>query len=220
MTTVMLGVPVVTASAQPAAAATGAPEGFVASLVLGKLDKVGAGGLPVGFAYAPDGRIFIARKTGVIDVWSGGVRKVFLDIQDEVNSRTGRGLLGIAIDPDYATNHRIFALFTQELDPAHPDQDTPSGGKIISIRAKAGTPDVADPATRVTLLSGYQSIEREHSVGGLRFDAAGNLLATFGDAKLPGIDEGQALVALNLDEVLEQKVAFLVASGEQARGRQ
>ena len=44
-------------------ASAGAPVGFTASLVQGNLQS-GLGGLPVAFAYAPDGRIFIARKTG------------------------------------------------------------------------------------------------------------------------------------------------------------
>ena len=44
----------------------GAPEGFTASLVLGNL-YAGDGGLPNSFAYAPDGRIFIGRKDGIVD---------------------------------------------------------------------------------------------------------------------------------------------------------
>ena len=38
-----------------------------------------------------------------------------------------------------------------------------------------------NPATRATLLSGFVSTSDSHSVGTLRFDLAGNLLAGFGD---------------------------------------
>lgn len=211
----VLGVPIVASSGQSAGA--GAPPGFVSSLVLGGLGK-GSGANPVAFAYAPDGRVFVARKAGIIDVWDAGVRHVYLDIQGEVNSRASRGLLAVAIDPDYATNHRVFAMFTQELDPAHPDQDTPAGGKIISIRAKGSDPDAADLSTRVTLLSGYQSTSREHTVGGLRFDARGNLLATLGDATLPGVDEGQALNALNLDDLRGKLIRIDRTTGDGIAG--
>jgi glucose/arabinose dehydrogenase len=196
--TVLLAVPVVASDVQPAGA--GAPPGFTSSLVLSGLDA-GVGANPVAFAYAPDGRVYIARKSGVIDVWDAGVRHTFFDIRDEVNSAQSRGMLAVAVDPAYATNKRVFAIFTQELDPANPDQSGPAGGEIISVRAQTAHPDVGDPATRVTLLSGYQSVEREHTVGGLRFDAAGHLLATFGDAKDPGVDDGGALQAMNLDDL-------------------
>ena len=92
-------------------------------------------------------------------------------------------------------------MFTQELAPGNPDQKVPAGGQIISIRSLAANADAADPATRVTLLTGYPSISREHTVGGLRFDAAGHLFATLGDAVDPGLQNGEALEALDLDDL-------------------
>jgi glucose/arabinose dehydrogenase len=194
----MVAVPIVASDAHPAGA--GVPSGFASSLILGGLDA-GPGGNPVAFAFAPDGRVFVARKAGIVDVWDGGVRHVYLDIRSEVNSVQSRGLLAVAVDPAYATNKRVFAMFTQELDPANPDQDGPAGGKIIRVSAQAANPDAADPATRVTLLSGFASNSREHTVGGLRFDVQGHLLATLGDAADPGINNGEALAALNLGDL-------------------
>jgi len=63
--------------------APGPPIGFTASLVQGGLHD-GVGGLPVAFAFAPDGRLFVARKTGVINVYDGGVQHVFADLRDDV----------------------------------------------------------------------------------------------------------------------------------------
>ncbi|HEY5011820.1 MAG TPA: PQQ-dependent sugar dehydrogenase, partial [Acidimicrobiia bacterium] len=178
----------------------GPPVGFTASLVVGGLHD-GIGGLPTAFAYAPDGRIFVARKTGVVDVYDGGVQHVFWDLRDQVNTIQSRGLLGLALDPAFASNHRVYLMFTQELDPANPDQAGPAGGEIVRVAQQAAKPDVVDPASRVTLLTGYQSISREHTVGALRFDAAGNLLASFGDAADLGVNDGSALATLDLNDL-------------------
>ena len=181
-------------------ALAGPPAGFTTSVVLAGLHD-GVGGLPVAFAYAPDGRVFVARKTGVIDVYDNGVKHVYWDLRDEVNTIQSRGLLGLTLDPNFSTNHRVFAMFTQELDPAHPDQDGAAGGAIVRVSQQAGNPDAVDPATRVTLLTGYQSLFREHTVGALRFDAGGRLLASFGDAANLGVNDGIAMKALDLDDL-------------------
>src|SRR6185503_2208698 len=72
------------------------PPGFATVLVQGNL-LAGPGGGPTSFAYAPDGRIFVGRKTGVVDVWDHGVEHTFLDIRDEVNSVQSRGLVGMVL---------------------------------------------------------------------------------------------------------------------------
>jgi glucose/arabinose dehydrogenase len=177
-----------------------APPGFTSSLVLGNLQS-GLGGLAVGFAYARDGRIFIARKTGVIDVWDNGVQHVWVDMRNEVNSVGARGMLGLVLDPAFSTNHRVFLMFTQELDPANPDSTETAGGEIISLRQQAANPDAADLSTRVTLLSGYPSTSTEHTIGDLHFDAAGMLLASTGDGADLGVLQGQAMVSEDLNDL-------------------
>ena len=181
-------------------ASADAPVGFTASLVLGNL-QAGLGGLPVAFAYAPDGRIFIARKTGVIDVYDGGVQHVWVDLRNEVNSAGARGMLGLALDPAFASNHRVFLMFTQELNPADPDDTDNAGGEIISLKQQAGNPDAADLSTRVTLLSGYPSTSTEHTIGDLHFDVQGRLLASTGDGADLGVLQGQAMVSQDLDDL-------------------
>ena len=185
----------------PSGAGADAPPGFATVRVLGNLTD-GPGGGPTSFAYAPDGRIFIARKTGVVDVFDNGVEHTFLDIRDEVNSVQARGLVGMAIDPNFGSTGRLFLLFTEELDPAHPDEDfVDAGGEVISIKGKASDPNTADPASRVTVVTGFDSASRLHSVAGLRFDNDGHLLVGFADASDNGVNQGQALQALDLDKL-------------------
>ena len=178
-----------------------APAGFRVSTVLANLDQ-GHGGNPTGFAYAPDGRIFVARKVGVVDVWDHGVQHVYVDIRNEVNSYQARGLTSIALDPNFATNHRVYVLFTQELDTANPDSPEPAGGKLISLTNVAGQPDVANPSSRITLMSGFNSFATLHSVAGLRFSADGqSLFVGLADGNGNGVGNGQALTAQNLDQL-------------------
>ena len=62
-----------------------------------------ASGLPfaTGVAFAPDGRMFIALKGGVVRVYQNGtlLPTPFLDITSQVANSNDRGLLGIAVHP-------------------------------------------------------------------------------------------------------------------------
>ncbi|MDQ1466188.1 MAG: hypothetical protein QOH10_603, partial [Actinomycetota bacterium] len=155
----------VPAVAAAATSAIQAPAGFSVSTVVSGVGA-GPGGNPSAFAYAPDGRIFVARKTGVLDVWDSGVKHVYVDLRDEVNSYQSRGLIGLALDPSFSVNGRVYLLFTQELDPGNPDSPEPAGGQLISLTNVAGQPDVADPSSRVTLMTGFDSFATLHSVAG------------------------------------------------------
>jgi glucose/arabinose dehydrogenase len=179
---------------------SGLPAGFSVSTVQGNLDQGGGGG-PTAFAYAPDGRIFVARKTGVLNVWDHGVQHTYIDLRDEVNSYQSRGFIGFALDPHFSTNGRVYLLFTQELNPGNPDSPAPAGGQLISLTNKPGQPDVADPASRVTLMTGFDSQATLHSVAGLRFGIDGSLFVGLGDGNGNGVGTGTSIKALDLDQL-------------------
>ncbi len=176
------------------------PAGFSIHTILDNLTQ-DAGGNPTAFEYAPDGRIFIARKTGILDVYDGGVLHRWVDLRSEVNTYQSRGLIGLALDPNYLTNHRVFLLFTQELDPANPDSPEPAGGQLISLTSQAGNLDVADPASRVTLVTGFDSQATLHSVAGLRFGPDGTLYVGLGDGNGNGVGTGTSIKAVDLDQL-------------------
>src|SRR5690606_25094179 len=83
----------------PTAAAQGMvlPEGFVAESVVGGLSA------PVDLAFAPDGRVFVAEKGGIVKIIDDGAVNTapFLDISAEVNNVGDRGLVGIAVHPRF-----------------------------------------------------------------------------------------------------------------------
>src|SRR3989344_4968022 len=63
---------------------------------------------PTGFEFAPDGRVFILERTGAIKIYKNsqllGTPFATLPSVD-----TGdRGLIGVAFDPNYASNHFVY----------------------------------------------------------------------------------------------------------------
>src|SRR3954465_5828223 len=57
---------------------------------------------PTGFAFAPDGRIFVWEKAGRVRIVKNGatLSTPFVDISGHVNYSGDRGLLGLALDPN------------------------------------------------------------------------------------------------------------------------
>lgn len=104
---------------------------------------------PTSFAFSPDGRnMYIAEKSGVVKVRRNGVLQssAFIDISAQVNNTRDRGLLDIAIHPDFENNPYIYLLFT--YDPpevfdnigdalAGPDKRGNRAGRLIRVTANA-----------------------------------------------------------------------------------
>lgn len=82
--------------------------------------QFGAGKTKIAFDSA--GRLYVAEKRGRLLQFGpdgdGGFQEpvVLLDIQDQVNPSTESGLLGLALDPDLATNRFIYLFFTTDTD--------------------------------------------------------------------------------------------------------
>src|SRR4029453_19263185 len=81
----------------PLAAAT-LPPGFSETLVASGMPD------PTAIAIAPDGRIFVCQQAGQLRVIRDGVLLPTPFVTLSVSSVGERGLLGVAFDPDFATN--------------------------------------------------------------------------------------------------------------------
>jgi PKD repeat protein len=84
------------------------PSGFIEETI--------ASGLPfaTGMAFAPDGRLFITQKNGQVRVWQNGtlLTTPFVDISAQVADSNDRGLLGVAVHPDFPNTPYVYLLFT------------------------------------------------------------------------------------------------------------
>src|SRR6266487_2564468 len=76
---------------------TAVQPGFSESVVFSGLTE------PTAVRFSPDGRVFVAEKSGLIKVFDSVRDKtptVFADLRTQVYNFDDRGLLGIALDPD------------------------------------------------------------------------------------------------------------------------
>jgi glucose/arabinose dehydrogenase len=108
---------------------------------------------PTAIDWTPDGsKMFIAEKGGLIKVVVNGqtLTTPFIDLRDRVNGPRDRGLLDIAVHPDFFNGKQyVYALYT--YDPPEAAQNTGLAGiDGIGNRASRLTRITANPATNYT----------------------------------------------------------------------
>jgi glucose/arabinose dehydrogenase len=99
------------ASTAPAARAATLPAGFQETTVFSGLTN------PTVVRFAPDGRVFVAEKRGVIKVFdslSDSTPTVFADLNVNVYNFWDRGLLGMALAPNFPVNPYVYVLYTYD----------------------------------------------------------------------------------------------------------
>ncbi|WP_236676234.1 PQQ-dependent sugar dehydrogenase [Chryseolinea lacunae] len=115
-------------------------------------------GSPTVMAFAPDGRIFVAQQNGALRVIKNGALLTTPFVQVSVNSSGERGLIGIALDPNFATNQFIYLYYTL------PD------GSRNRISRFTGNGDVVVPGSEVVVLNlDPLSSATNHNGGAMHF---------------------------------------------------
>lgn len=162
--------------------------------------------VPVDVAWAPDGRMFIAEKAGRVRVVSasGTLQAApLIDISSHVNNSWDHGLLGIAVDSAFSTNHYLYLLYVYEPDAAHPDN--PKVSRLTRVVVKADN-TVQNPQAPETVLLGSVTTapcpaasntldclpadSTTHSIGTVRSAPDGTLFVGNGDgADFNGVDQ-------------------------------
>jgi glucose/arabinose dehydrogenase len=139
-----------------AMAASTLPPGFISETVVTGLSS------PTNMAWTPDGRIFITLKEGRVLVFQNGqlLPTAFIDISKEVNDYGDRGLLGIAVHPNFPTTPYVYLLYTYDPPglaggPGAPDGPDGSGervSRLMRVSALATDTNVADLSSEVVIL--------------------------------------------------------------------
>ena len=98
------------ASAPPARAPRTLPPGFTETIVISGLDA------PTAVRFAPDGRVFVAEKAGMVkefDSLSDTTPRTVVDLRTKVMDYVDRGLLGLAIPPGFpASDPSIYVSYS------------------------------------------------------------------------------------------------------------
>ncbi len=171
----------VTFSAERVGAAPATPQGLITlvPLATGLKNPVDLAATPV----SSDTRLFIVQKAGIVRIMraSGSlIRKPFLDIQDRINGKGERGLLGLVFHPNYATNGYFYVHYTN-LD----------GSTRVSRFSVTSNANIADPNSELILLTVPQPSDN-HKGGDLAFGPDGYLYITMGDGGPNGDPAGNA----------------------------
>src|SRR5215813_11766619 len=183
----------------PAGAST-LPSGFRDSVVLSGLTN------PTVLQFAPDGRIFVGQKNGVIKVFQSLTDTnpvTFADLSGEVDDYWDRGLLGLALPPNFPTNPYVYVLYAYDAPiggtaPTWNDScPTPPGpttdGCVVSARVSRLqiSGNIMTGSDQV-LVSVWCQQFPSHSIGTLLFGRDGDLYVSGGDgASFNNVDYGQ-----------------------------
>ena len=116
-------------------------------------------------------RLFIVEKDGRIRIMTvaTGSLATFLDLSGLTSTAGERGLLGMAFDPDYGTNGRIYAFYTN------------LNGDLVIARFLRINSDQADPTPDAILQTIPHPTNSNHNGGMLAFGSDGCLYAAVGD---------------------------------------
>jgi glucose/arabinose dehydrogenase len=129
--------------------------------------------LPLGVVSAGDSRLFIAQQRGRIMIYDGTrvLTTPFLDVSSLVSCCDERGLLGLAFDPQYASNRFFFIYYTDR-----------SGNITVARYSTSATdPDRADANSATIVLTITHTQFPNHNGGQLQFGPDGYLYLGPGD---------------------------------------
>jgi glucose/arabinose dehydrogenase len=141
------------------------PAGFTQTLVTGGLTR------PTSMAFAPDGRIFVAEQGGTLRVIQNGMLLATPFVSLTVDSNGERGLLGVAFDPGFASNHLVYVYYTVPGSPPH--------NRVSHFTANG---NVAMAGSEVPILDLENlSTATNHNGGAIHFGPDGKLYVAVGE---------------------------------------
>jgi glucose/arabinose dehydrogenase len=182
------------------------PGGFAVSGVVGGLVD------PTSMTFAPDGRLFVSQQGGRLRVVTADGRlldRAFASVNTD--SRGARGLMGVAFDPDFATNGWVYVYYTARRPFVH--------NRVSRFTADLQNPNVAAGGERVILELDGLSSQINHNGGALHFGPDGKLYVSVGDnnlrANAPSLDTLKGkMLRINPDGTIpEDNPFYAVAEG-------
>jgi glucose/arabinose dehydrogenase len=150
-------------------AATYSVAGFSDTAVVTGLDQ------PTDFAFLPDGRLLILEKPGRVLVAppGGGPTTVAIDMRPDVDDGFEKGLLGICLHPQFATNGYVFLYYTTNTPRNRVSRFTLTGSTI-------------SPASESIVLDNIEATNGNHNGGTILIGPDDKLWAAPGDSGTGG----------------------------------
>ena len=174
------------------------PAGFVQETVGSELNQ------PIALAFAPDGRLFVACKEGEIRVIANGALQPGVFAQLSVFTNGECGLLGLAVDPDFSSNGRLYAFATVSANEQQIIRITEAADGLV-------TTDVIKPFLPCT--------GAVHNGGGLKIGPDQKLYFSIGDTGTGANSQDLNTLAgkigrINLDGAAPADNPFVTTTGQ------
>lgn len=144
------------------------------------VDTLISSGLQAGhdFTFLPDGRVLIANRGGLVQVWTGTGSPASVGTVSGVQTGSERGLLSIEADPNFATNGYIYVWWSSVSDSfMHLDRFTCTG----QLSNPSSTSLSFSTASRRVVINSAPDSAFNHNGGACRFGPDGMLYLTIGD---------------------------------------
>jgi len=126
---------------------------------------------PTAMQFAPDGRLFVCQQGGMLRVVKNGGLLAAPFVNLTVDSNGERGLLGVAFDPDFATNQFVYVYYTVPGSTPH--------NRVSRFTANG---DVAAAGSETIILElNNLSSATNHNGGALHFGPDGRLYIAVGE---------------------------------------
>ena len=165
---------------------------------------------PVAMAFAPDGRLFYAEfQTGRIRIVQNGVLLPDPFYTFSVAHQPETGLLGLALDPNFAQNHYVYVFYTQQAP-----------GGLTGPNQVVRLTEVNGKGTHLTPILRDLPSGPVHNAGRLRFGPDGKLYVSVGETDHMGNSQNLGSLAgkilrINPDGSIPKDNPFVGQRGKQ-----
>ncbi|HYF67253.1 MAG TPA: PQQ-dependent sugar dehydrogenase [Ohtaekwangia sp.] len=153
---------------------------------------------PWEMVFAPDGRMFVTQRPGVVSVIKNGTVAAWLKLDSVVEEVGESGLLGLALDPDFNENGYVYIGYTYAASKG----PLKLVNKLVRYREN---PETKKPEFNKVLLDGIEG-NYIHNSGPIEFGTDGLLYWAVGERYIPDLAQDK--------NVLNGKILRMTRDGE------
>ncbi len=139
--------------------------------------------LPTALAATPDGRLLITSQSGQLRVYQNGALRSTpaLDLRSKICANRERGLVGVAVDLDFAANGYIYLFYTFDKAGTKLCDRSTNGTSVHRLSRFTLSGNTASLSSERVLIDNIPVTLGAHTAGDLHFGKDGLLYISVGD---------------------------------------